>query len=104
MLPVGNDTLLRVVRRRGLPPTEPLAVIGIDDWTFRRNHRCGTIICDLERRRVVARLPDREQATAETWLRQHRGISIVSRDRGGGYGEAVAARCPMPFRLPTAGI
>ena len=31
MLPVSNDTLLRVVRRRALPRTEPLAVIGIDD-------------------------------------------------------------------------
>jgi len=70
MLPVSNDTLLRVVRRRALPRTEPLAVIGIDDWAYRRNHRYGTIICDLERRRVVALLPDREQATAEAWLRQ----------------------------------
>ena len=94
MLPVSNDTLLRVVRRRALPRTEPLAVIGIDDWAFRRNHRYGTIVCDLERGRVVALLPDRDQATAEVWLRQHPGISIVSRDRGGGYGEAVARALP----------
>ncbi|MGI4800222.1 MAG: ISL3 family transposase [Janthinobacterium lividum] len=94
MLPVSNDTLLRVVRRRALPRTEPLTVIGIDDWAYRRNHRYGTIVCDLERRRVVALLPDREQATAEAWLRQHPGISIVSRDRGGGYGEAVARALP----------
>ena len=32
MLPVSNDTLLRVVRRRASPRTEPLTVIGIDDW------------------------------------------------------------------------
>jgi transposase len=94
MLPVSNDTLLRVVRRRASPRTDPLAVIGVDDWAYRRNHRYGTIICDLERRRVVALLPDREQATAEAWLRQHPGISIVSRDRGGGYGEAVARALP----------
>jgi hypothetical protein len=30
-------------------PTDPLSVIGIDDWAWRRNHRYGTIICDLER-------------------------------------------------------
>ena len=94
MLPVSNDTLLRVVRRRALPRTEPLTVIGIDDWAQRRNHRYGTIVCDLERHRVVALLPDREPATAEAWLRQHPGISIVSRDRGGGYGEAVARALP----------
>jgi transposase len=99
MLPVSNDTLLRVVRRRALPRTEKLAVIGIDDWAYRRNHRYGTIICDLERRRVVALLPDRDQATAEAWLREHPGISIVSRDRGGGYGEAVARALPDAIQV-----
>jgi len=103
MLPVSSDTPLRVVRRRALPRTEPLTATGIDDWAYRRNHRYGTIVCGLERRRVVALLPDREQATAEAWLRQHPGISIVSRDRGGGYGEAVAraARCHPGRRSPA---
>ncbi len=50
MLPVSNDTLLRVVSRRGCPPVTPPTVIGIDDWAWRRNQRYGTIICDLERR------------------------------------------------------
>jgi hypothetical protein len=54
MLPVSNDTLLRVVRRRADVPAEPLNVIGIDDWAWRRNHRYGTIVCDLERRRPVS--------------------------------------------------
>jgi transposase len=99
MLPVSNDTLLRVVRRRTLPRAENLSVVGIDDWAFRRNHRYGTIICDLERRRVVSLLPDREPATAEAWLRQHPGISIVSRDRGGGYGEAVARALPDAIQV-----
>ena len=99
MLPVSNDTLLRVVHRRTLPRTEPLTVVGIDDWAYRRNHRYGTIVCDLERRRVVALLPDREQATAEVWLRRHPGISVVSRDRGGGYGEAVARTLPNAIQV-----
>jgi transposase len=94
MLPVSNDTLLRVVRRRALPRTEPSSVIGIDDCADRRNHRYSTIVCDLERRRVVTLLADREQATAEAWLRQHPGIRMVSRDRGGGYGGAVARALP----------
>ena len=99
MLPVSNDTLLRVVRRRALPRSEKLAVVGIDDWAYRCNHRFGTIICDLERHRMVALLPDREQATAEAWLRQHPGISVVSRDRGGGYGEAVARALPDAIQV-----
>jgi transposase len=69
-------------------------VVGIDDWAFRRNHRYGAIIRDLERRRIVAFLPDREIATVEAWLAAHPEIRIVSRDRGGGYGEAAAKALP----------
>ncbi len=53
MLPVSNDTLLRVVRRRGAPCFAPPSVVGIDDWAWRRNQRYGTIICDLERRNAT---------------------------------------------------
>ena len=99
MLPVSNDTLLRVVRRRTALRTDPLTVVGIDDWAFRRNRRYGTIVCDLERRRIVTLLPDREVATVRAWLADHPGIKIVSRDRGGGYGEAVAKALPDAIQV-----
>jgi transposase len=99
MLPVSNDTLLRVVRRRTAAPTDPLLVVGIDDWAFRRNHRYGTIICDLERRRIVTLLPNREMATVQAWLAEHPEIKIVSRDRGGGYGEAAAKALPEAIQV-----
>ncbi|MEK1893333.1 MAG: hypothetical protein AAAB20_08670 [Rhizobium sp.] len=56
MLPVSNDTLLRVIRRQGLPPSAPPSVIGIDDCAWRSSHRYGTIVCDLEGRRSVSLL------------------------------------------------
>lgn len=99
MAPVSNDTLLRVVRRRARPLVDPLAVIGIDDFAWRRNHRYGTIVCDLERRRTVALFADREQATAEGWLRGRPDIAIVARDRGGGYGEAIAKALPKAIQV-----
>lgn len=99
MLPVSNDTLLRVVRRRARLRAEPLIVAGIDDWAFRKNHCYGTIVCDLERRRVVKLLPNREIATVQAWLSDHPGIRIVSRDRGGGYGEAAAKALPEALQV-----
>ena len=94
MLPVSNDTLLRVVRRRAQVPYEPLSVVGIDDFAWRRNHRYGTVVVDLERRRPVTLLPDRETATSRAWLADHPSITVVARDRGGGYGEAITKALP----------
>jgi transposase len=99
MVPVSNDTLLRVVRRRACSRMERLRVAGIDDWAFRRNHRYGTIICDLEQRRIVALLPDRELATVAAWLAGRPGIEVISRDRGGGYGEAAAKALPHAIQV-----
>jgi transposase len=99
MLPVSKDTLLRVVRRRIRPPGDPLRVIIIDDWAWRRNHRYASIVCNLERHRVVTLLPDREPATAQAWLAAHPTIAIIARDRGGGYGEAAAKALPHAVQV-----
>ncbi|MFG1240272.1 ISL3 family transposase [Xanthobacter autotrophicus DSM 597] len=99
MLPVSNDTLLRVVRRRGNRHFVPPTIIGIDDWAWRRNQRYGTIICDLERRRTIALLPDREPATAQAWLTCQPQITIVARDRGGGYATAAAKALPTATQV-----
>src|ERR1700739_577511 len=99
MLPVSKDTLLRVVRRRHRPPADPLKVIGIDDWAWRRNHRYASIICNLERRRVGTLLPDREPAHAQAWLGAHPPASVAARERGGGYGEAAAKALPHAVQV-----
>ena len=92
--PLSNDTLLRTIRRHDRPALTPPSVIGIDDWAWRRNHRYGTIVCDLERRKTIALLPDREPATAKAWLIQQPQIELVARDRGGGYAQAAAQALP----------
>ncbi|TCK19807.1 transposase [Ancylobacter aquaticus] len=99
MLPASNDTLLRVIRRRGRPTFIPPTVIGIDDWAWRRNQRYGTLICDLERRQTIALLPDREPATAQAWLTTQPQITIIARDRGGGYALAAAKALPAATQV-----
>jgi transposase len=100
MMPVSNDTLLRVVRCRGRSAAPAPNVIGIDDWAWKRNQRYGAIICDLERHRPIKLLPDREPATAQAWLTGQPQIAIVARDRGGGF--ALAASKALPDALQVA--
>jgi transposase len=100
MLPVSRDTLLRVVRRRAMPSgTAPICIVGIDDFAWKRGQRYGTIVCDLERRRVVDLLPDREATTVAAWLAGHPEITVVSRDRGGSYGQAATRGAPQAVQV-----
>ena len=96
---VSKDTLLRTVRRRAVRPDWPLRAVGIDDWAWRRGCRYGTVVCDLERRRIVALLPDRQSGTAAAWLRDYPGIDIVARDRGASYGEAASRGAPQAIQV-----
>ena len=99
-MPVSGDTLRRLIRARGGEIASPPRIIGGDDWAWRRGHRYGTIICDLERHRVIDRLPDRTGETLASWLRQHgEGVAVVSRDRAGAYAEGIRAGAPPAVQI-----
>jgi transposase len=103
LLPVSKDTLLRVVRRRVAVQIEAPRVIGVDDWAFRRGHSYGTIVVDLERRRIIDLLPDREAATVAAWLAARPSVGIIARDRGTGYSKPPPRGALRRSRSPTVG-
>ena len=96
----SRSTLLRRLHhRRPAPLVQAPRVLGIDDWAWRKGHRYGTILCDLETRKVVDLLPDRDANTVAAWLRQHPGTEIISRDRGGIYAEAARRAAPQAVQV-----
>src|SRR5690242_11138800 len=62
-LSTSRDSLLRLLRQTPVPPYSPPRIIGLDDWAYRRGHRYGTIIVDLERHQPIDLLPNRQPAT-----------------------------------------
>jgi transposase len=93
-MPISGDTLLRLIRMTELEPHPPPRVAGIDDWSWRRGQRYGTIICDLERRRVIDILPERSTEVVAAWLQQHPGVEVIARDRAGAYAEGARQGAP----------
>jgi transposase len=68
--------------------------VGIDDWAWRKGHRYGTIVIDLERGCPIDVLEDRLTETVADWLRAHPEVQIVARDRAEAYASGIRQGAP----------
>ena len=80
-----RQSILRRIMALPDPPLGFILYLGIDDFSFKRGYRFGTILVNLESRRVVDLLSDREVATSASWMRRQLDLMVVSRDRGEVY-------------------
>ncbi len=101
-LTVSGDTLLRRIRYSSVQTNgsvETPRVLGVDDFSFRRGISFGTILVDLEQRKPVDLLPDREAETLKVWLNAYPGVEIISRDRSGSYADGTGRGAPRAVKI-----
>jgi transposase len=91
---VSRNTLLRRVRRLPLPQGPPPHVVGLDDWAWRKGHRYGTIVVDLERSCPIDVLEDRLADPVAAWLQAHPEVTTVARDRSDAYAAGIRQGAP----------
>ena len=82
-----------------LPAIGQVHIIGVDDWSWRRGKRFGSILVNLETHKIVDLLVDREAESVRQWLAAHPEVDVVSRDRGGCYIDGATLGAPQATQV-----
>jgi transposase len=98
-LPGSRSTLLRRVRSLPDPEGPEPHVVGVDDWAWRKGHRYGSIVVDLERGCPIDILADRKTDTVAAWFKAHPEVAIVARDRADAYASGIAQGAPGAIQV-----
>jgi transposase len=93
-MPVSPATILRLVRRTPVAERATPALLGVDEWAYRKRRDFKTILVDLSTNRPLELLPDADATTFATWLQAHPGVQVIARDRAGTFAEGATQGAP----------
>lgn len=92
-------TILRRMMALPIPAVGSVIVLGIDDFSFKRGRKFGTILVDLVRHTVIDLLAERSSQSAADWMCKHPEIAYVSRDRGKDYAQGASEGAPQAIQV-----
>lgn len=86
---VSNDTIQRLYDRIDFIDNPNVEEVGIDDVAIRKGQTYATAIYDLKDHHLIALLEGRDAETLKEWLKNHRKVRLVTRDRASAYATAI---------------
>jgi len=71
------SSLLRSLMQFRAASVLAVEVLGVDDWSWKKGRRYGTILVDLQRHKIIDLLQDRKRSTFAAWLRAHHIVNTI---------------------------
>ncbi|MEW2136605.1 ISL3 family transposase [Streptomyces sp. NPDC005409] len=98
-VPISRSTVLRLIDALPEPEVPAPRVVGVDEYATRKGRNYGTVLVDVETRRPVDLLPDRESSSLAAWLAERPGIEVVCRDRAPFFAEGATVGAPQAVQV-----
>lgn len=91
---ISNDTIQRLYDRIEFVDNPDVEEIGIDDVVIRKSQTYATAIYNLKDHHLIALLDGRDGQPLKEWLKTHKKVRIVARDRASAYATAISEILP----------
>lgn len=91
---ISADTIDRIIHKIKIVDNPDVEAIGIDDVAIRKGQNYATAIYDLNDHHLIALLEGRDADNVKDWLKEHKKIKIVARDRASAYASAISEVLP----------
>ena len=78
---------------------ESVTKICIDDFALKKGHRYGTVMVDIDSRRIIDILESRSSGAVSEWLAEYSNIEVVVRDGSTEYAAAIKQAHPNVIQV-----
>lgn len=86
---ISNDTIKRIYDKIIIEDEPDVEAVGIEDVAIKKGNTYATAIYDLNDHHLIALLDGRDAQTLKNWLKSHKKIKLVARDRASAYAKAI---------------
>ncbi len=96
---VSHDTINNIINKIEVVDNPDVEAIGIDDVATRKGQTYATAIYDMTDHHLLALLDGRDGETVKDWLKGHKKIKKVARDRANAYAAAITEILPECIQI-----
>lgn len=91
---ISNDSIQRLYDRLEFKDDPDVKAVGVDDVSLKKDRTYCTVIYDMNNHHLIELLDGRKESQLESWLKDHKKVKTMVRDRDTAYAKAIREALP----------